>query len=69
MNRTIQGMSKACGPLLNEAMAALRRYHEAQAAADSPEQIERLRLAAESAFQAVTDYHLHETGQLSIIKH
>lgn len=69
MKRTIQGLADAGEPLIKEAIAALRQYHQAQAAGDPFEQVERLRLIAESAFQAVTDYQLYARGLQPITKH
>ncbi|MDI3371633.1 hypothetical protein QLG14_20560 [Pseudomonas sp. V104_10] len=62
-------MSKKPPPLLpddsmyRDAVAAMKRYHEAQAAGESPETVERLRLIAESQFQAVNDYQLRALGR------
>ncbi|PYG79827.1 MULTISPECIES: hypothetical protein [unclassified Pseudomonas] len=50
-------------PMYRDAVAAMKRYHEAQAAGDSPETVERLRLIAESQFQAVNDYQLRALGR------
>ena len=69
MKRTIQGMIDAGEPLIEEAIAALRQYHEAQAAGLAPGQVERLRLIAESAFQAVTDYQLYVLGHQPLVRH
>ncbi|WP_414707846.1 hypothetical protein [Pseudomonas sp. UBA6562] len=52
-----------------EATAALRRYNEAQDACEPAEQVERLRVLAESAYQAVTDYQLYAYGLQAITKH
>ncbi|MDF0731003.1 hypothetical protein P0Y43_09735 [Pseudomonas entomophila] len=56
-------------PLMHEAIAALRRYHEAQAAGEAADQVERLRVIAESAYQAVTDYQLYALGHQPLIRH
>lgn len=69
MKRTIEGMVEAGEPLIQEAIAALRRYHEAQTAGEAPDQVERLRLIAESAYQAVTDYQLYALGHQPLIRH
>lgn len=69
MKRTIEGMIEAGEPLIREAIAALRHYHEAQAAGASPDQVERLRLIAESAYQAVTDYQLYALGRQPLTRH
>lgn len=41
----------------------MKRYHEAQASGEPSEEVERLRLIAESQFQAVTDYQLRALGR------
>ncbi len=49
-------------PMYTDAVDALRRYQEAQASGEPAEEVERLRLIAESQFQAVTDYQLKALG-------
>ncbi|PKI19422.1 hypothetical protein [Pseudomonas monteilii] len=49
-------------PMYGDAVSAMKRYHEARAAGESAEKVERLRLIAESQFQAVTDYQLKALG-------
>ncbi|MGB5954963.1 hypothetical protein [Pseudomonas sp.] len=49
-------------PMFTDAVDAMRRYDEAKADGASPEEIERLRLIAESQFQAITDYQLKALG-------
>ena len=49
-------------PMYAEAVAAMKRYHEAQAAGQPAEDVERLRQIAESQFQAVNDYQLRALG-------
>lgn len=46
-----------------EAVEAMRRYHEAQNAGAPANEVERLRLIAESLFQAVTDYQMKAFGK------
>ncbi len=69
IKRTIRGLADAGEPLILEATAALRRYNEAQDACEPAEQVERLRVLAESAYQAVTDYQLYAYGLQAITKH
>ncbi len=69
MKRTIEGMIEAGEPLIREAIEALRAYHNAQDAGGSVEEIERLRLIAESSFQAVTDYQLYALGHQPLSRH
>ncbi|MNJ76635.1 hypothetical protein D3C77_739570 [compost metagenome] len=52
-----------------QAIEAMRQYHEAQAAGSSAEEVERLRLMAESLFQAVTDYQLRDLDGPSATRH
>lgn len=62
MKRTIEGMISEGEPLIREATDALRTYHSAEAAGAPAEEVDRLRLIAESASQAVTDYELYSLG-------
>ena len=43
-------------PLMQEALEALRAYHEAQAEGRSTEEVERLRVVADERFKATSDY-------------
>lgn len=56
--RTFIGMVEAGEPLIQQAVDALREYHQAQDRCAPSEEVERLRLLAESLFQAVSDYQL-----------
>ena len=56
--RTFIGMVEAGEPLIQQAVDAMRKYHQAQDRGASAAEIERLRLLAESLFQAVSDYQL-----------
>lgn len=49
-------------PLMQQAMDALRRYHEARDSLTSAEEVERLRLEAESQFEAVHEYQRRALG-------
>lgn len=69
MKRTINGLLEAGEPLMLEAIAALRRYHEAKDANEPLDQVERLRLIAESAYQAVTDYQLYAFDRKPLTRH
>ena len=62
MKRTIEGMVEAGAPLMQQALQALREHREAQQSGAEPEEVERLRILAESLFQAVTDYQLRALG-------
>ncbi|UVM19143.1 hypothetical protein LOY42_12840 [Pseudomonas sp. B21-023] len=52
-------------PLSQQAVDALRRYHEAMAAELPAEEVERLRTEGEAIFQAVSDYQLRAMGMPS----
>lgn len=69
MKRTFAGMIEAGEPLMQDALDALRRYYAAEENGLEPEEVERLRLLAESAFQAVTDYQLYALGHQPLIRH
>lgn len=45
-------------PMYTNAVQAWKLYHEAQASGEPAEELERLRVIAESQYQAVTDYQL-----------
>ncbi|RCL28621.1 hypothetical protein C6A77_05880 [Pseudomonas sp. AFG_SD02_1510_Pfu_092] len=61
--RTFIGMIDAGEPLIQQAIDAMREYHQAQDRGDPPTEIERLRLLAESLFQAVSDYQLRAVAK------
>lgn len=56
--RTFIGMVEAGEPLIQQAVDAMREYHQAQDRGAQAEEIERFRLLAESLFQVVSDYQL-----------
>lgn len=56
--RTFIGMVEAGEPLIQQAIEAMREYHQAQDCGAPAEEIERLRVLAESLFQVVSDYQL-----------
>ncbi|QXI49178.1 hypothetical protein HU763_006950 [Pseudomonas anuradhapurensis] len=61
--RTFIGMIEAGEPLIQQAVDAMREYHQAQDRGAPPEEIERLRQLAESLFQAVSDYQLRAVAK------
>ena len=69
MKRTILGMTEAGEPLILEALEALRLYREAKTLGRPQEEIDRLKILAESLVQAVTDYQLLAVGDDSIMLH
>lgn len=65
MKPITQEMIDAGEPLLQQATEALRRLHEAEAAGKATDEVERLRLLAESLWQAVSEYQLRAlSGQV-----
>ncbi|WP_409294900.1 hypothetical protein [Pseudomonas sp. KCJK8670] len=54
--RSFIGMVEAGEPLIQQAVDAMREYHQAKDCGAPPEEVERLRLLAESLFEAVSDY-------------
>lgn len=56
--RTFIGMVEAGEPLIQQAVDAMRLYHEAQDNGAPVDEVERLKVLAESLFQAVSDYQL-----------
>ena len=69
MKRTILGMTQAGEPLILEALETLRLYREAKTSGRPQEEIDRLKILAESLVQAVTDYQLLAVGDDSIKLH
>lgn len=49
-------------PLVRQAVDALRRYHEARDSLTPAEEVDRLRLEAESLFDAVHEYQRRALG-------
>jgi len=60
---TFIGIVEAGEPLIQQAIDAMREYHQAQDSGAPAEEIERLRLLAESLFQAVSDYQLRAVAR------
>ncbi|MNN07467.1 hypothetical protein D3C81_1202930 [compost metagenome] len=56
-------MVEAGEPLIQQAIDAMRESHRAQDRGAPGEEIERLRLLAESLFQAVSDYQLRTVAK------
>ena len=61
---TFIGMVEAGEPLIQQAIDAMREYHQAQDRGAPPEEVERLRLLAESLFQVVSDYQLRVIAKM-----
>ncbi|CAK9889226.1 hypothetical protein [Pseudomonas fluorescens] len=62
MKKTLEGVVEAGEPLIRQAIDAQRRYHAVQDADQPEKEVERLRLEAESLYQAVTEYQLRSLG-------
>ncbi|MBS7601079.1 hypothetical protein [Pseudomonas sp. RC2C2] len=62
MKKTLAGVVEAGEPLIRQAIEAQRRYQAAQDAGRPTKEVERLRLEAESLYQAVTEYQLRSLG-------
>lgn len=62
MKKKLQGMVDTGEPLMNQALEALREYHQALAAGRPPEEIRRLEEAAEWLFHAVSVYQIRALG-------
>lgn len=59
---------KACEPLWQQVVDAMRRHNEAKGVL-SPEEVERLRLEVESLMQAVIQYQQRALGGLGSTLH
>ncbi|QBF26864.1 hypothetical protein EXN22_14630 [Pseudomonas tructae] len=69
MKKTLAGVVEAREPLIQQAIDAQRRYQASQDAGRPGEEVERLRLQAESLYQAVTEYPLRALGGESATRH
>lgn len=58
MKRTLNGLVAVGEPLIRETIEATRAYRQAEAEGRPEAEIERLRLIADSLYQAVTEYQL-----------
>ncbi len=63
MKRTLEGIALAGEPLLSQALEAIRAHRAAEENGASFEEVERLRLLADSLYNAVIDYQLIAAGQ------
>ncbi|MBV4540110.1 hypothetical protein [Pseudomonas vlassakiae] len=62
MNKDVFSILKPGNPLMTSAVEALKLYHEAMTAKLPDEEIERLRLEAESLWKAMSEYQLRVMG-------
>ncbi|SDQ69104.1 hypothetical protein SAMN05216487_3304 [Pseudomonas sp. UC 17F4] len=69
MKKTLAGVIEVGEPLIQQAIDAQRRYHAAQDAGRPTKEVERLRLEAESLYQAVTEYQLRLLGNKGATLH
>ena len=69
MKRTILGMTEAGEVLISAALEAQVHYREAKKAGRPTEEVERLRILADSLVQAVTDYQLLADEANAITRH
>ncbi|MGM7284519.1 hypothetical protein ABRY74_21990 [Pseudomonas guariconensis] len=58
MKKTLEGVVEAGEQLIREAIEATRAFHQAEAECRPAAEIERLRLIADSLYEAVTEYQL-----------
>lgn len=61
--RTFIGMTEAGEPLLREALEAIRAHQVAVDAGRPADEVERLRLLADSLYEAVLDFQLIQAGR------
>lgn len=64
MRKTTQEVIEAGEPLMQEALNALKAYHEALAHGRAADEVGRLRVEAERLFQATSDYQLRAIGEV-----
>lgn len=67
--KKLMELIEAGEPLVQQAVEALRRYHDAQSADAPAQEVEHLRCEAKSLFQAVTEYQLRALGGPSPTRH
>lgn len=66
---TLDDKIKTGEPLMQQAMDAMRRYHEARDSLAAAEEVERLRLEAEALMQAVSEYQQAALGGPAATRH
>lgn len=65
----LQEKMAAGEPLMQQAMDAMRRYHEARDSLTAAEEVDRLRVEAESLMQAVSEYQQVVLGGQAATRH
>ena len=63
VNKHMFSISESGNLLMTQALDVMKRYYEAQAAKASEVELERLRLEAESLFQAVSEFQRRVMGR------
>lgn len=69
MKRTIQGLTEAGDQLIQQTIDATRKYHEAKDMGAPPAEVERLKLLADSLYQAVTEFQNKSRGETGDTHH
>lgn len=69
MRRTIQGLAEAGDQLIQQSIDATRKYYEAEVRGASPQELQRLKVIADSLYNAVCDYQLKSQGELGDTYH
>ncbi|WP_323115339.1 hypothetical protein [Pseudomonas guariconensis] len=69
MKRTIQGLADAGDQLIQQAIDATRKYHEAKDMGAPEAEVARLKLLADSLYQAVTEFQLKSQGEAGDTHH
>jgi hypothetical protein len=62
MKKTFNGLVQAGESLISCALIAAREVRAAEAAGASPEEVARLQLLADSAYEAAAGYQCHAAG-------
>lgn len=65
----LQEKMAAGEPLMQQAMDAVLRYHDARDSLTAAEEVDRLRLEAEALMQAVSEYQQAALGGPTAIRH
>lgn len=69
MKKTIQGLAEAGDQLIQQAIDATRKYHEAKDMGAPAVEVQRLKLLADSLYQAVTEFQLKSRGETGDTHH
>ncbi|UVK81319.1 hypothetical protein LOY46_17290 [Pseudomonas sichuanensis] len=69
MKRSLEKVLMPDAPQMLQAVEAMRLYHEAKDLGAPPEEVQRLKILAESLFQAINDYQLQALGGPDYTRH